>query len=265
MICENRERLRAELNRLGVNCDRLVIGFTGGQIILSGELKTFHQVQLAHLGARNVFPDHEVVLNLSVNDETKNQTDATANPEETELHSLRNELNRYIVGVQVMVASLQMGDVDDAIDVGETLIESHSTRSQASLPSIRGHRLLVIEDNVNESNLLCGLLRKAGAMVTQAHDAVTAFRLIGAGFVPEIVLLDMHLPNLNGKQIADQIRALESCDGIGLVAVSGTDPTELGLQVKDGELDAWLPKPLNVERLIQTLESFLRRTSSEAT
>ena len=72
------------------------------------------------------------------------------------------------------------------------------------------------------------------------------------------------LPELNRP---DEVRwafmrwAHENFDDIGLIAVSGTDPRELGLQVGDGQINAWLPKPLNVERLMETLERLLRTSA----
>ena len=101
--------------------------------MLSGELKSFHQVQLARLGVRNRFPDYGFVLNLSVNDalaskvfmmRATEKAKVASVAKESDVHRLRNELNRFIVGVQFMIASLQMGDVKEAREVGEILLDA---------------------------------------------------------------------------------------------------------------------------------------------
>lgn len=68
---DQQQRLRDEFQKLGLAGDRLVARFSKGQIILSGELNSFYQVQLAHLAVRILFPSVQVVLNVSVNDEAK--------------------------------------------------------------------------------------------------------------------------------------------------------------------------------------------------
>lgn len=258
-----KELIRDELRNLGVTATRLVIGLTGQQIIFSGELASFYQVQLAQLAAKRVAPEFQVVLNLSVFDPRR--AIPSHQSEESKVHVLRNQLNEYGIALQLVSAALKAGDVPHAIQtvdqiLGRIQVSDHESNANSS---VRGSKCLIVEGNHNESQLLCGFLRSRGALVTQAHDSATAYRLLDAGFLPDILLLDMHLPNANGKQIADRIRGRDDCRGIGIVAISGTHPNELGLSVKPGQLDAWLPKPLNVDFLIKTLDSFLRISKRE--
>ena len=67
-----------------------------------------------------------------------------------------------------------------------------------------GHRILVVDDNADSAELMTELFREAGHEVVSAHDGLAALRAI-EGFVPEIAVLDVGLPAMDGYDLAGRI------------------------------------------------------------
>ncbi len=83
-----------------------------------------------------------------------------------------------------------------------------------------GRRVLLVDDNVDAAELLAELLRISGHDVVVAHDAVTALAEV-TSFVPEVAVLDIGLPVIDGYELAERLRALPGLDDVRLVALTG--------------------------------------------
>ncbi len=81
-------------------------------------------------------------------------------------------------------------------------------------------RFLVADDNVDAADALAMLLRMRGHEVQTVSDGEAALRALQA-FRPDVALLDIGMPKLNGYQIASQARAAAWADSITLVALTG--------------------------------------------
>jgi CheY-like chemotaxis protein len=84
----------------------------------------------------------------------------------------------------------------------------------------RALRILVVDDNVDAARMTGLLLGLWGHDARTAHDGPAALA-VAAGFRPDLVLLDIGLPGLNGYEVADRLRALPGLDGVKVVAVTG--------------------------------------------
>src|SRR5690606_18198534 len=91
------------------------------------------------------------------------------------------------------------------------------TRPAAGVPA---RRVLVVDDNVDAASTVAELLRMAGNEVAVAHDGAGAVRGT-AEFRPDVVLLDIGLPDINGYEVARQIRKLEGVRQPLLIALTG--------------------------------------------
>jgi two-component system CheB/CheR fusion protein len=91
--------------------------------------------------------------------------------------------------------------------------------SDASFPT-RGLRVLVVEDNVDAAESLAALLRLWGHDVHVVHDGLDAIDEAQRQH-PEVVLLDIGLPGLDGYQVAKRLREDADLDGALLVAMTG--------------------------------------------
>src|SRR5262249_36813289 len=81
-------------------------------------------------------------------------------------------------------------------------------------------RLLVVDDNRDAADVLAAMLRLAGHHVEIADDGLEALRM-GEAFAPDVALIDLGMPKLNGFETARQIRQQPWGRHVSLVAVTG--------------------------------------------
>lgn len=111
-------------------------------------------------------------------------------------------------------------------------------------------RILVVDDNKDAADSLGMLLRMMGNEVRIAQDGLEAVEA-AAAFQPEVVLLDIGLPKLNGYDAARRIRN-ERGDDVVLIAVTGWGQDEDRLRSKEAGFDHHLTKPVH-ESALQAL------------
>jgi PAS domain S-box-containing protein len=123
-------------------------------------------------------------------------------------------------------------------------------------------RVLVVDDNKDAADSLGMLLRASGSEVRTANDGLQA---VGAAsvFRPEVVLMDIGLPKLNGYDAARRIRT-ELGDEVVLVAVTGWGQEEDRRRSHDAGFDHHLTKPLAMETLQKLLAEHTRRSRTRA-
>jgi PAS domain S-box-containing protein len=90
----------------------------------------------------------------------------------------------------------------------------------APRPSGAGRRVLVVDDNIDAAESLALLLGPEGHEVVVAHDGEQALKAM-AGWRPDVVLLDIGMPRLDGLEVARRVRARYPCAPIKLVATTG--------------------------------------------
>ena len=113
-------------------------------------------------------------------------------------------------------------------------------------------RVLVVEDNVDAREALTMLLEQYGHDVRTAGDGPRALDE-AKRFTPEIVLLDIGLPGLDGYAVARELRALSQCADALVVAITGYgQPEDRALSSAAG-IDHHLLKPVEPARLLEIL------------
>ena len=91
---------------------------------------------------------------------------------------------------------------------------------ESGLPNVRPLRVLVVDDNVDTVLSFSMLLRASGHEVQTAHDGLAAVQA-AIDYRPDIMLLDIGLPGLNGYEVAKQIRQHPKLKHVVLVALTG--------------------------------------------
>jgi len=131
----------------------------------------------------------------------------------------------------------------------------------ASEPDPRGHRvsqsqsrrILVVDDNLDTANSVAALLKLAGHEVSLAHDGPAALESARATH-PEIILLDIGLPGIDGYTVARTLRDDESFAGVRLIAVSGYGQPDDRRRAKAAGFDEHMVKPVEFDRLLAALD-----------
>jgi PAS domain S-box-containing protein len=109
----------------------------------------------------------------------------------------------------------------------------------AALPR---RRALVVDDNVDSADSLGLLLTLSGQEVRVAYDGPTAL-LMAEAFRPELVLLDIGMPGMDGYEVARRLRRLPGLERVVVVAVTGWGQEEDRLRSREAGFDYHLTKP----------------------
>ena len=113
-------------------------------------------------------------------------------------------------------------------------------------------RVLVVDDNIDAAQTLQLLLETVGHEVSVAHSAHHGLELAQA-ISPQLCLLDIGLPDLNGNDLARGLRRLPQSAGATLVAVTGYGRREDREQAKEAGFDHYFVKPVDVEGLLAVI------------
>jgi len=113
-------------------------------------------------------------------------------------------------------------------------------------------RIVLVEDNADARDMLCALLELDGHQVETAIDGVEGAALIQA-IRPDVALIDIGLPKLDGYQVAQAIRGNEQCRGVYLVALTGYGQPQDQQQALAAGFDAHQVKPVDFDKLRRLL------------
>jgi CheY-like chemotaxis protein len=113
-----------------------------------------------------------------------------------------------------------------------------------------GNRVLLVEDHEDSGEVLCKLLGAFGLKVQWARTGREAVeRATAADETPDLVLLDLGLPDISGEEVARQIRSGGPSPPPPIVVLSGKARSSVDLP----EAEAFLQKPVSVSELIDTI------------
>jgi PAS domain S-box-containing protein len=116
-------------------------------------------------------------------------------------------------------------------------------------PSSQSRRILVVDDNVDAAAVMRLLLTSQGLVVHMVHDGPAALEAIGS-FDPEIVLLDIGLPGMNGYEVAQHIRATPAGRRIVLWAITGWGQEDDKRRAREAGFDEHFTKPVSASQLL---------------
>jgi CheY-like chemotaxis protein len=118
----------------------------------------------------------------------------------------------------------------------------------------RRPKVLVVDDNTALRENLGEALEDEGYAVVLAPDGARALAALEVGSLPDIVLVDLVMPGMDGRELVTRIRADGRWAGVRLVLTSGLSRPEVG----EAAVDAFLPKPFGLELLLETLQTVRR-------
>ena len=133
------------------------------------------------------------------------------------------------------------------------------TSEPTALPA---QRILVVDDNQDVANILSILLQQAGNETQVAFDGMEAVET-AATFRPDVVLMDIGMPKLNGYDAARRIRKQPWGKDITLLAVTGLGQDEDRKESAAAGFDGHLVKPVEYDALTAMLARFPKREAAQ--
>jgi CheY-like chemotaxis protein len=111
----------------------------------------------------------------------------------------------------------------------------------------------VVDDNEDAADLLAAALTFQGHQARVAHDGPRALHLCGDDFIPQIALIDIGLPVMDGYELAARLRELPGGDHLRLIALTGYGQASDRQRARAAGFDAHLVKPIDLDTLNRTL------------
>lgn len=119
-------------------------------------------------------------------------------------------------------------------------------------------RVLVIEDNEQNLYLVTFLLERNGYRVSAARDGVIGIEQ-AAREIPDLILLDIQLPLLDGYAVAKQLKSCDELANVPIVAVTSyAMPGDREKAIASG-CSGYIEKPINPDTFLTQIEKFLGR------
>lgn len=151
------------------------------------------------------------------------------------------------------------------VDLSENVIEEIEEDEEYS---IKGMRILVVEDNQLNMEIIEFLLKEEGAIVYEAWNGKEALEAFCNSNLNEIdvILMDVMMPIMNGYESAKKIRAMERKDAkkIPIIAMTANAFAEDKIAAKKAGMNAHVSKPLDMKQLIKIIVKLVEKVNKEA-
>jgi len=135
-------------------------------------------------------------------------------------------------------------------------LEEIKKQEEAQLKMPKGKSILVVDDSPTVRKLIAGKLEKCGHEVICANDGVEAMERL-EHFVPDLILLDITMPRMDGYQVCKQIRSNNSTKDVTVVMISGKDGFFDKVRGRMAGTTGYITKPFGPETLMKAVEMYL--------
>lgn len=117
-------------------------------------------------------------------------------------------------------------------------------------------RILVVEDNPDNREIMSAVLRHRGYEVVMAEDGEKALELVGDQR-PDLVLMDISLPRMDGYEATARLRELPQTADVPVIAVSAHAFVQERRAAWEMGFDSYLTKPVAPSRIVEEVDRFL--------
>ncbi len=121
-----------------------------------------------------------------------------------------------------------------------------------------GAVILYIEDNIDNRTLIRRILTAEGYEVIEAgnaHDGLSTLKSMR----PDLILMDINMPDVDGYTLTAQIRAMQGFEGIPIVALTANVMRGDRERSLEAGCDGYIQKPIDIDLLPQQIERYLRK------
>ena len=174
------------------------------------------------------------------------------------MHIIRNRLSLAANTLNQLNRSMDDSNADDSQQFMMELFqelqtleaEANSVLEASGVLINNPAQALLVEDGDSERQLLEGFLEVSGFEVIIAKDGQDALDYLSMHSKPDVVLLDMMMPRINGPDFVREVRSNDALDGLSIFAVSGLSEAEVAETYGVVEVDRWITKPFSPKNLV---------------
>jgi len=141
----------------------------------------------------------------------------------------------------------------DAQDVAQSVLTLSGARKE--LP----YRVMVVEDDPTQAEFAASILRKADMQVMVITDPMRVLEALRE-FTPDLILMDIYMPEVNGIELTTIIREYNEFVGIPIVFLSGEQNTDKQMDALSVGGDDFVAKPIRPKHLLTVVQNRVRRT-----
>jgi len=150
--------------------------------------------------------------------------------------------NDVVLSSQVNSLKIRLAEIEDQQSIHD------------SMPKNR--KILVVDDSATVRKLISGKLEKSGHEVFCAIDGLDALEKIKE-FVPDLILLDINMPRMDGYQVCKLIRSDEATKDVPVVMISGKDGFFDKVRGRMAGTTGYITKPFGPETLMKMVETYI--------
>jgi CheY-like chemotaxis protein/two-component sensor histidine kinase len=135
--------------------------------------------------------------------------------------------------------------------------------AHAAPPPKNGCRILLVDDNVDAVEALALLLGECGHRVEAVHDPAAALQIVGR-FKPEIAVVDIGLPVMDGYELIGSLRAMPATRECMFIALTGYGQQADRLRSEAAGFEHHLVKPVDLAHLTRLIDAFQAEKAAHA-
>ncbi len=160
--------------------------------------------------------------------------------------------------VEAQPKTVEVADVDDAT-IAATLAAPVGDVMDQPVPE--HPRALVVDDDSTTRSIVKALLENEGMKVDEAVDGLDAIRLLKADPLYDVMVLDLDMPNLDGRDVLKIARASPGTAHLPILVLTGTPDVDAESQLLELGADEYIRKPIAAQKFMPRFRALLRRTA----
>jgi DNA-binding response OmpR family regulator len=151
-----------------------------------------------------------------------------------------------------------MGNIQELINNGKELLNKTFSSKKSDAVRDTKRKILVVDDDHGVVNMIKQMLleQNSGYVINTAKDGVNANKKI-VSFKPDIVILDIMLPGIDGLAVCKQIKSNPDTQGIKILAMTGFYSYDREQQMIKHGADAFIRKPFDMDVFLGHINKFI--------
>lgn len=118
--------------------------------------------------------------------------------------------------------------------------------------------MLVVDDHPMNLELVEALLEPEGYRVRTAASASEALELVAGGYRPDLILMDIQMPGMDGLELTGRLRSDPACSGVRIIALTAYAMVGDEERMLAAGCDGYIPKPIDTRTFPSQLREALR-------